>query len=91
MAADDVVRTLDKAVAAAALLAVGVDGWMLQRDADGFAAWLYVEEQDDDSDVITQTSLFVAAEVHATAEDAAAWVLREATRLRDPEPDLEVS
>ena len=79
------VETLDKAVATAIGLGVSCSGWVVQRDADGYAAWLYVESEDDD----VHESLLDPVEVHATLAEAAAWVLLEAGRLLDGEIDLE--
>lgn len=72
---------LDKAVATALALAVPCSGWILQREARGFAAWLYHETDDGDE------PLFDEVAVIDSAEGAAAWVLRQAGRLRDPVRD----
>jgi hypothetical protein len=72
---DDPVGLLNKAVETARAAGIDCDGWTMQGSGDGYAAWLYTEDED------SQTSLFEGVDILPSATAAAQWVLVRAAEL----------
>lgn len=67
---NDAAKILDQAVLTVLEMGFACTGWMVQRDGQGFVAWLYVT--DDEGRLL---SLMQDVEVHPSVEQAAAWCL----------------
>ncbi|MEL6343199.1 MAG: hypothetical protein AAFV53_08680 [Myxococcota bacterium] len=66
----DPAETLDQAVITVREMGYSITGWMVQRDAQGFVAWLYVT--DDEGRML---ALMDEVEMFPTLQQAADWCL----------------
>ena len=66
----DATTMLDKAVVTAKAMGVSCTGWMAQRHAEGFVAWLYVTDETG-----RMLSLMGDVESFPSLLQAAAWYL----------------
>lgn len=73
----DLIETLDQAVDAVREKGYAADGWTMQRDEDGYAAWIHCE----DDRTGTQTYVFDAVEILASPLAAARYCLKRALDL----------
>ena len=71
MGGDDVLALLDEAVDFARAAGKEVAGWNMQSGDDGFAVWLYLEDDEG------QRPLFESVDVMPSAEAAARWCLAQ--------------
>lgn len=72
---DTTAELLDLAVNEARTAGVAVSGWTMQSGEGGYAAWLYIEDDE------TQRSILDEVELHTSARAAALWCLERARAL----------
>lgn len=80
---DDPCEILDVAAEQARQRGYACDGWTLQLGEDGYAAWLYHEDDHE------QHCLFECVEVQSSAREAALWCLGGACGLLPQVPEAE--
>lgn len=73
---ENVLQMLEDAVEAARATGLEVTGWTMQSGDDGFAVWLYVEDDEG------QRPVFDSVDVMPSAEAAARWCLMQAREGR---------
>ncbi|MEZ4241216.1 MAG: hypothetical protein R3F59_34665 [Myxococcota bacterium] len=69
----DALALLEQAVEAARSSGIEVTGWTMQSGDDGYAVWLYVEDEEDG-----QRSVFDSVDVLPSPLAAARWCLMQA-------------